>query len=67
MSRKDYEVIAAAIKETRDDRKCAADDLFGIDIAGTIARDLGNENPRFDALKFLRACGFSDDVIGDPR
>jgi len=67
MSRKDYVLIAAAIREVRDDRKCEPDDLFGIDIATTIARDLGDENPRFDGLRFLRACGFSDDLIGEGR
>ena len=67
MSRKDYVLIAASIKEARDDRKCNDDDIWGIDIASTLSRNLGDDNPRFDRLRFLRACGFSDDVIGAPR
>ncbi|HEY7421486.1 MAG TPA: hypothetical protein VH541_05705 [Gaiellaceae bacterium] len=67
MSRKDYNLVAASIREARDDRKCDERDSWGIDIASTLSRNLGDENPRFDGLRFLRACGFSDDVIGGPR
>jgi len=67
MTKRDYQMIAGAIKLARDDRKCSPDELWGIDIAATIARDLGDDNPRFDGLTFLRACGFSDDVIGGRR
>lgn len=64
MTRRDYELIAGAVREARADQKCTPDDPRGIDIAATLARDLGGQNPRFDRVRFLGACGFSGDVIG---
>lgn len=64
MTKKDYETLAASIREARDDRKCTPDEVWGIDIATTIARNLAKENARFDARLFLGACGFSPALTG---
>jgi hypothetical protein len=60
-------LVAESIAEARADHKCEADDLFGFDIASTIARNLGDDRSSFDGLRFMRDCGFSDDVIGAAR
>jgi hypothetical protein len=64
VTRRDYELIAASVREVREDQKCEPIDPRGIDIAETLARHLGGQNPRFDRVRFLRACGFSDELIG---
>lgn len=70
MSRKDYELIAAAIHRSRmakevDQRakmaklNAAAVEgvrLVAIDLAASLAAD----NPRFDRRRFLAACGFAE-------
>lgn len=60
MTRKDYEVIAAAMHRTGmavniGPKKSAeyALRLVALDIAATMA----NDNPRFDRARFLNACG----------
>ena len=70
MSRKDYVLIAETLRETRE--TCLA--MFephhadGVaDAAKALTFALGNENPRFDGLRFLRAVGLSDEEIGAQR
>lgn len=60
MTRKDYEVIAAAIHRTGMAVKIGpkksseyALRLAAIDLAATMQ----NDNPRFDRARFLNACG----------
>jgi hypothetical protein len=58
MSRKHYNVIAAALNEDRarfdEDGACQ----FGVDSAArAIADVLAADNPRFDRERFLTACG----------
>jgi hypothetical protein len=68
MTRKDYELIAAAIK-----RQTATCDRFAVtprgqevlrsllnDLASDLAGELAATNPRFDAMRFLKACGVND-------
>lgn len=68
MTRKDYEIIAAGIKEQVDFIKSAADFATNPDAikaakatventAGNIAFKLGQQNPRFNRDTFLTACG----------
>ena len=67
MTRKDYELIAKAIRDTQD-RINASDTGWGADtkslLAGVrktaahLADALGSANPRFDATRFLKACGY---------
>jgi hypothetical protein len=63
MTRKDYILIADAIRET-----LATDPEFGIDwperertaiglLAHQIAHRLRQDNPRFDRVRFMAACG----------
>ncbi len=60
MTRKDYVLIAAALAAAKD---CAdatmpgnADITAGIALAARyIAADLGRQNPRFDAARFMKA------------
>lgn len=65
MTRKDYILIAAAIRETLltdpetgivlPDREAAATHRVALRLADTLAAD----NPRFDRALFLRACSLS--------
>ena len=55
MTRKDYEMIAAAIERaTHSDEPLSQAALIVSELANTFKAD----NPRFDAEKFIRACGF---------
>ncbi len=59
MTRKDYILIAAAIKaaatEYPDERPDAKQQQE--DVAFSIAEALASDNPRFDRERFLKACG----------
>lgn len=55
MTRKDYVLIAAAVREERErfsNRNPGADDLVR-----ALADSLAADNPRFDRARFLKACG----------
>ena len=65
MTRKDYILIAATIRET-----LATDPEFGIDwpkreraavgvVAHRLAHRLRQENPQFDFARFIEACGLT--------
>ena len=67
MTRKDYILIAVALKEARNhwliaSETCDADSFreglhaAALEIGGALARD----NPRFDRERFLRAAGVAD-------
>ena len=71
MTRKDYELIAAAIRYHLA-RVGGLDDAYGIeqcdtiddgamaeiaDLAVSLADSLATTNPRFDRNRFLKACG----------
>ena len=63
MTRKDYVLIADAIKRTRDnhDVNCeqARASLYAIaDAAEAIAYALRRDNSRFEKARFMAACGF---------
>jgi hypothetical protein len=58
MTRKDYELIAAAVAEARNDE---GSDYSTFDeavdaVAERIASALRSTNPRFDVSRFLKAC-----------
>ena len=59
MTKKDYELIAKAIRDTKNTySKGAKIDAYYCldDVARAISIRLENENPRFDSVKFYRAC-----------
>lgn len=57
MSRKDYEIIAAALAEAKA-QAMTPDELSGVFIAAALlSRTLAEANPRFDRQRFLTACG----------
>lgn len=64
MTRKDYELIAAAIKEAKPLLPPVADyaettrQLGWQTTAHAVAEALARDNPRFDRERFLAACGF---------
>lgn len=71
MSRKEYRAIAEAIRQTHELWKdgyslthgvpphvAASDALYGL--AMRLSVELGADNPRFDAARFMKACGFED-------
>jgi hypothetical protein len=55
VTRKDYEVIAKAIKDTRENYY--AENLAIAHVVGVLASRLKEDNPRFDVYKFVEACG----------
>lgn len=66
MTRKDYELIAAAIKATHDridqqtDFSHNGEQQRGVRrTAAHLADALAHDNPRFDRTRFLKACGIS--------
>jgi len=66
MTRKHFEAIASAIKETKDRTEKNSSDLFSYTAAHNalnratyeLAEQLRLFNPNFDTAKFYRACGF---------
>lgn len=61
MNRKDYELIAEAIKEEVlrwGGLTTVAEVQMASAIASRIADALKRDNPRFDKARFMRACGF---------
>jgi hypothetical protein len=58
MTRKDYELIARAVKISGMSwEKGATPDTVIREVAGQLAYTLELENPRFDRARFLAACG----------
>ena len=58
MSRKDFELIARVLRAQRDHATDA--ELWRLDqTARAFADELSATNPRFDRVRFLRACGVS--------
>lgn len=61
MTRRDYVLIAAALRQARDQVMHAANTpafLMGCDsVALTLGRVLAERNPRFDSARFLRESG----------
>lgn len=77
MTRKDYQLIAAAFKARRDTEiglynstreERYARTAQGVALAASdLARALKAENPRFDTARFLVACGVrADERLGSP-
>lgn len=60
MTRKDYVLIAQAIKRAKDE--CLSDDTTGAvkQAARNVALSMERDNPRFDRARFMAACGFED-------
>jgi hypothetical protein len=55
MTKKDYKLIADAIREVQ----AYPSDAYAMrKLAQTLSDKLAQENPRFDRAKFLAACGF---------
>lgn len=59
MSRKDYQLIADAIRRAAGGYDSAA---HPYDIARSIAFALRRDNPRFELARFMAAAGFPADV-----
>lgn len=57
MTKKDYELIAAAIADAVRNAPNAGGHSYHYDIASNPADRLERDNPRFDRFRFLRACG----------
>ena len=64
MTRKDYEKIAAIIKNhaPNGDNSMfdAGFDMAVTNIANDLAAMMAQDNPRFDRARFLKACGLGD-------
>ena len=59
MTRKDYERIAAAVREARECSRGNFEQEIGVSrVAHRLAYALLNDNERFDTDRFLAACGF---------
>lgn len=60
MTRKDYRLIASALKDAREEAKPRKASFFGIDVAAKrIADALEKDNPAFKRAVFLEACGIA--------
>jgi hypothetical protein len=57
MTRKDYVMLAAAIKEAHAYAIDAARRLGVASAAHEVADAIARDNPRFDRDRFLKACG----------
>lgn len=58
MTRKDYVLIAEAVKETTFLADGSQDYKMALaEVAMELANALSRDNPRFDRGRFLRACG----------
>lgn len=57
MTRKDYVLIAEALRLARSAGTGAGHDAGIYDAARVLAETLANDNPRFDSERFLKACG----------
>lgn len=63
MTKKDYQLLAAALREAREgaDARRSVDVRYGIALAeNRIRRVLAQDNPRFDDVKFMEAAGTFD-------
>lgn len=59
MNRKDYELIAQAIREELKSAEFAVAEVMAIrHVVSALAVAMRRENPRFDTDRFVRACGF---------
>jgi len=61
MTRKDYVLIAKVLSRREGDT--VQELLNWGNMCGDMARELGNENSRFNRETFLKACGF-DEAFG---
>lgn len=59
MTRKDYILIATALRNSRPAADSEADAQWGMDVSG-IALSLQQDNPLFDMRRFIQACGVED-------
>lgn len=63
MTRKDYDMLASAIRETSSlvipggPHRMHADSAL-VNLANRLSDQFEEENPRFDRARFLEACGF---------
>lgn len=60
MTRKDYELIAQVINETREDEGWENARSAIIWLAETLAERLEQDNPRFSSETFFKACGWEN-------
>ncbi len=61
MTRKDYEMIAATLKEQKHQASGSHDQAQAVKrVAECFAANLAMDNARFDKARFLAACGFED-------
>ena len=63
MTKKDFQLIATVFKQAREDAVDKKSRLAGDVIALRMARELKTTNPRFDADRFLNACGIPSTEI----
>lgn len=58
MTRKDYELIARALKRAAAEAQAEGHDLDALRTGAIeLAYSLADDNPRFDRERFMKACG----------
>jgi pyruvate/oxaloacetate carboxyltransferase len=63
MTKRDYELVAAAIRTVREDVTLTTREHTCSAIAGFFAGAFAAGNDRFDAARFCRAAGVSEEAI----
>ena len=63
MTKKDYILIAAALKQARVEFPTMKQNAAHDYVASVMCRALSTTNPRFDSGRFLAACGVVDETL----
>jgi len=61
MSKKDYAILAAALKVALDATEGTPEHEGVVKAVYAVSNVLGEDNPRFDGHRFLRAAGLTDE------
>lgn len=66
MYRSDFEMIARSVKGVMNEFAGIESVEIAVErLAYDLADSFGEDNPRFDAVKFLKACGVQEPVVAE--
>ena len=64
MSKKDFELIAKAVREAKDALPIGPEWAGIMEVQDNIVYALGGAHPRFDRVRFIKACDWQAKRIG---